>query len=174
LDGDSRLLQPALPDDLHPTERRSLLALKRAVSEVSTEPQLQALWEALESYAAGLKGPKLFSKKQRRELRDVIPKWMTPQQQDKFTNAIADLNRPPLGVRLEWRLERDAVPLAAYERKLLFEKLRDARNDVAHGREIADSPRREDLLLGISLVARIILFGIAARTEARPRRPRPR
>lgn len=165
LDGNSRLLNPPLPDDLHPSERRSLLALKRAVSEVSTEPQLQALWEALESYAAGVKGPKLFSKKQRRELRDGIPKWMTPEQQDKLTNAIADLNRPPLGVRLEWRLERDAIPLTAYERKLLFEKLRDARNDVAHGREIVDPPRREDMQLGISVVARIILFGIVARTE---------
>jgi hypothetical protein len=166
VDDNSRFLNPPLPDHLHPSERRSLLALKRAVAEVSSEPQLQALWEALESYAAGVKGAKLFSKEQRRELEDAIPTWMTPEQQDKFTKAIADLNRPPLGVRLGWRLERDAVPLAARERELLFEKLRNARNDVAHGRAIANPPRREDMLLGISVVARIILFGIAARAEA--------
>lgn len=165
LGADSRLLNPPLPDDLQPSERRSLLALRRAVAEVSTEPRLQALWEALESYAAGVKGPSLFSKAQRNELRNAIPTWITPDQQDKFGNAIVDLNRPPLGVRLKWRLDRDAVPLASHERELLFETLRNARNDLAHGREITNPPRREELLLGISVVARIILFGIAARAK---------
>jgi hypothetical protein len=166
LSADSRLLNPPLPADLTPAERRSLLALRRAMSEVSIEPQLQALWEALESYAAGVKGPKLFSKTQRKELGASMPDWMNDDQRDKFGKSIDDLNQPPLGVRLECRTERDAVPLAAHERELVFETLRAARNDVAHGREIKDPPRREDLLLGISVVARIILFGIAARTEA--------
>ena len=166
LSADSRLLNPPLPADLSPAERRSLLALRRAVSEVSIEPQLQALWEALESYAAGVKGPKLFSKTQTDELRAAMPDWMDDDQRDKFGKAIDDLNQPPLGIRLGWRTERDAVPLAAHERELVFETLRAARNDVAHGREIKDPLRREDRLLGISVVARIILFGIAARTEA--------
>lgn len=165
LDSDTGLLNPSLPGYLDPPEQRSLLALKRAVAEISAESQLQAIWEALESYAAGVKGPRLFTKEERRKLQDTTPTWMTPEQRDKFTTAVADLNRPPLGVRLQWRLDQDAVPLAAHERALIFGTLRTARNDVAHGRTIEDPPRRADMLLAISVVARIVLFGIAARCE---------
>lgn len=163
LRSDSPHLDPELPRNLSTTEKRSLLAVRRAVFEVTVEPQLQALWEALESYAAGVTGPKLFSKDQLREVREHMPDWLTTAQRDKFEQAVGDLNRPPLGIRLEWRLERDAVPLGPHERQLLFEKLRNARNDVAHGRPIADPPSREEMLLGTSVVARIVLFGIAAR-----------
>lgn len=164
LRAESRLLDPQLPEDLTPSERRSLLAVRRAITEVSVEPQIQALWEALESYAAGVSGPKLFPKPELQHLREAIPEWLTAAQQDKFSKAINSLNEPPLGVRLQWRLQRDAVPLSPDEHKLLFTKLRAARNDVAHGKAISSPPTREESLLGISVVARIVLFGIAART----------
>jgi hypothetical protein len=148
-----------------PAERRSLLALRRAIGEVGVENQVQAIWEALESYAAGVKPPKLFSRDLLDQIRTRLPADLTDEQADKLNAAVGDLNRPPLGVRLRWRLARDGITLADHEAELIFTKLRNARNDFAHGRIIADLPTRSDMILGVSVTARIVLFGIAARTS---------
>jgi hypothetical protein len=165
LSQDSELVRTPLPKDLMPAERRSLLALRRAIGEVGVENQVQAIWEALESYAAGVKPPKLFSRDLLDQIRTRLPADLTDEQADKLNAAVGDLNRPPLGVRLRWRLARDGITLADHEAELIFTKLRNARNDFAHGRIIADLPTRSDMILGVSVTARIVLFGIAARTS---------
>jgi len=54
------LLNPALPAELSAAERHALLALRRATSEATLESQLEALWEAIEFYAAGTKTPHVW------------------------------------------------------------------------------------------------------------------
>jgi hypothetical protein len=165
LTDESDLLRPALPGYLEPADERALQALMRAANEPGVQHQVQALSEALENYVAGVELPKLFSKKQRGELRDLAPEWMSPQQKAKFEKAIDGLNGAPFGVRLSARLARDGVPLTAEERDLLFGTLRAARNNVAHGTAIEQPPTRDEVLRGISLVARALLFSIGARPE---------
>ena len=165
LTNESDLLRPALPGDLDPADERALRALMRAANEPGVQQQVQALSEALENYVAGVDVSKLFSKKQRGELRDLAPEWMNPQQKDKFEKAIDGLNGAPFGVRLSARLARDGVPLTEEERELLFGTLRAARNDAAHGKAIEQPPTRDEALRGISVVSRALLFGITARAE---------
>ena len=159
----SDLMRHALPEDLDLADERALRALMRAVNEPGLQQQVQALSEALESYVAGVEVAELFSKAQRKELRELAPEWLTPEQKDKFDKTINGINTPAFGVRLSERLDRDGVPLTEEERELLFGTLRSARNDVAHGRALKRPLTRDEILRGISVVSRALLFGIAAR-----------
>lgn len=162
LTDESDVIRPALPENLALADERALRALMRAVNEPGLQQQVQALSEALEAYVAGVKAPELFSKTQRKELRQLAPDWMNAEQKKKFDRAIDAINAPPFGVRLSARLDRDGVPLTEDERELLFGTLRSARNDVAHGRSVQRPPTRDEVLRGISVVSRALLFSIAA------------
>jgi hypothetical protein len=166
LTAESEVMRPALPEDLDPADQRALRALMRAVNEPGLQQQVQALSEALEAYVAGVEVPRLFSKAQCRELRNQAPDWLSAQQKDKFEKAINGINTPPFGVRLSERLDRDGVPLTDEERGLLFDTLRSARNDVAHGRAVEQPPTRDEVLRGISVVSRALLFSIAAQDRS--------
>lgn len=50
----------------------------------------------------------------------------------------------------------------------LLEKLRGARNHIAHGREVDQPPTREQINYGIAIVARMLVHRIAA-LSGRPR-----
>jgi hypothetical protein len=163
LTAESDVMHPVLPEDLDLADVRALRALMRAVNEPGLQQQVQALSEALEAYAAGVQVPQLFSRAEREKLRDLAPAWMSLEQKGKFETAVDSMNTPPFGVRLSERLGRDGVPLTLEERELLFGKLRSARNDVAHGRAVEVPPTRDEVLRGISLVGRALLFSIAAR-----------
>jgi hypothetical protein len=157
----SDLLRPEVPLDLDPRDERALRALMRAVNEPSAQQQVQALAEALENYAAGVKVPGPFSTEQVNELKKLAPDWLTDTQRKKFGEAVAGLNGSPFQRRLSERLERDGVPLTVDERELLFDTLRRTRNDVAHGRAVKNPPTREEILRGISVVSRALMFSIA-------------
>ena len=167
LTDESEVMRPALPEDLDLADERALRALMRAVNEPGLQQQVQALSEALEAYVAGVEVPELFSKAQRKELRELAPGWLGAKQKDKFEKAINGINTPPFGVRLSERLDRDGVPLTDEERGLLFGTLRSARNDVAHGRVVKRPPTRDEVLRGISVVSRALLFSIAAQDRSR-------
>ena len=100
-----------------------------------------------------------FTRHRRRLPEAVRPR---PRRQvDALKRAISGLNSAPLLVRLDRRLKEDGVPLAEEERQLLFDKLRRAHNDMAHGGVVRNAPTREDLNRGIALVARMIVHRIA-------------
>ena len=138
----------------------------RAANKPGLQQQVQGLSEALENYVAAVEVPKLFSKTQLRELRGLAPEWFDHRQKDKFEKTIGGLkNGAPFGVKLSERLDRDGVPLTEEERTLLLGKLRAARNDVAHGKQIEHPPTRDEVLRGIGIMSRALMFGIAARAE---------
>jgi hypothetical protein len=161
----ARMLSPALPGDLIPRERASLLAVRRAINETVTELQVQALWEALESYARGVKVPDLFSDEEKSAVVAELPAWLCGKQREKLERLISSANEAPLLERLRRRIDQDAVPLSGEEDELLFGKLRKARNDLAHGREIDNPPTRGEMHRANSVAARIVLHGIAARRD---------
>lgn len=165
LTNDSDLLRPELPEELHPSDERALRALMRAVNEPGLQQQVQALSEALENYVAGVTVPHVFSDSQLDALRKLTPDWLNEDQQEKFAEAIKGLNGTPFRRRLSERLDCDGVPLTPEEHELLFKKLRAARNDVAHGKAIKKPPTRDEVLRGISIVSRALMFGIAARAQ---------
>ena len=161
----ARMISPALPGDLSPRERASLLALRRAINETVTELQVQALWEALESYARGVKVPGLFSDEEKSAVVAELPAWLGSKQREKLERLVSSANEAPLLERLRRRIDQDAVTLNGDEDELLFGKLRKARNDLAHGREIDNPPTRGEMHRANSVAARIVLRGIAARRD---------
>lgn len=167
LDKAAPLLNPPLPAELSAPERHALMALRRATSEGVLETQLQALWEAIEFYAAGTKVQKLFEPAELKLLRDSPPDWLTAGQRRRFGDAIEGLNSVPLSVRLTLQLENDGVPLTESERDLLFKTLRRARNRPAHGK-VPDPSTRAEIQRGISIVARMLVYWIARRGQPNP------
>ena len=65
-------------------------ALMRAVNEPGLQQQVQALSEALESYVAGVEVAELFSKAQRKELRELAPDWLN---RDEALRGISVVSR---------------------------------------------------------------------------------
>jgi hypothetical protein len=160
--GDSSALSPTLPSELETNDRLALLALSLASSSIDPLIQVQALWQAIESYAEGRKGErKLFTKREKTTISEGIPDGLNERQNTRLKEAIEALNHEPLALRLQRRLKQDAV-LITEEELTLLDKLRKARNDVVHGRQVERVPTRDEINYGISIVARMLVHRVAA------------
>jgi hypothetical protein len=155
--------RPALPAELDVNDRLALLALRLAAGETDPLLQVQALWQAIESYAERRKGERrLFTKREKAAISEELPTTgLNSRQRKRLEEAVESLNHEPLGLRLERRLKRDAVQVTQEELELL-DRLRDVRNDVVHGRAVESPPQRDDINYGISIVARMLVHRIAA------------
>jgi hypothetical protein len=160
--GDASALGPTLPAELEANDRLALLALSLASSAIDPLIQVQALWQAIESYAERRKGErKLFTKREKLEIGEGIPDGLNKRQRKRLKEAIKALNQEPLALRLQRRLKQDAVSITEDELALL-DKLRKARNDVVHGRQVEQAPKRDEINYGISIVARMLVHRVAA------------
>ena len=165
LEAGSTFLQPEPPAQIEIEDRLALGALRLAATARDPLVQVQALWQAIESYAAGIKTKaKLFSKPELRKLRQVLPDDLTAAQDAALQRMVGRLNEEPLRARLRRRLKSDAVPVTEAELKVL-DDLREVRNAVAHGRDVEETIDRDTVNYGISIVARILVHRIAASTE---------
>ena len=161
----STFLQPQPGTQIEIEDRLALGALRLAATERDPLVQVQALWQAIESYSAGTKvEAKLFSKPELKKLRQALPDDFTAPQEAALERMIARLNEEPLRARLRRRLKSDAVPVTDAELKVL-DDLREVRNAVAHGRDVEETIERDALNYGISIVARILVHRIAASAE---------
>ena len=165
LEADSTFLRPELPAQIEIEDRLALGALSLAATAPDPLVQVQALWQAIESYAAGTKTEtKLFSKSELKKLRQALPENLTAAQDAALQRMIGRLNEEPLRARLRRRLKSDAVPVTDVELKVL-DDLREVRNAVAHGRDVEETIDRDTVNYGISIVARILVHRIAASAE---------
>ncbi|MEX2375855.1 MAG: hypothetical protein WD942_09785 [Dehalococcoidia bacterium] len=142
-------------------ERLGLRALYRATQERDALAQVQALFEAIEFYTAGVTIDALFTKSERRQLLRTLPKTLSAKQRERVEHVLGVVNNAPLGVRLMSALDQDEVPLAPGEIDLLW-RLRKVRNDVVHGRT-NQLPSAEDVEYAMSIVARMFLYRAAIR-----------
>ena len=154
-------LEPALPSQLSVSDRQALSALYLAITESDQVMRAQALWQAVEAYAGETRVPRLFTKTERRRLAASIPNDLSAVQKERVRSLYGELNRPSLMDRLRARLADDAVPVSGGETELL-ERVRTLRNDVTHGREPSVRVDREDLEHAVSVVARILVYSVAA------------
>jgi hypothetical protein len=88
-----------------------------------------------------------------------MPQSFSPRQRERVIEAFNGLNNPPLLRRLRAVLDIDAVPYDEGELERLH-RLRKLRNAVVHGRG-RELPRAEDVELGISVVARMLVHRVA-------------
>ena len=156
LDDSPHLMQPPLPSILTLQDRQALLACQRATAESDPLERVQALWEAIEFYVSGARVPTLFTSEQLSALRRAIPVDLNDEQRQRVLNKIAELNAPPLMVRLRSVLAVEGTPVT-YEEIALLRRLRDLRNDAVHGRSTA-LPNQEDVQYATSLVSRMLVF----------------
>lgn len=162
LEKGSSFAAPTLPAELEANERLALLALRLAATEPDPILQVQAIWQAIESYVGGTKSDvKLFSKSELKELRRRLPAGLDEPQVQALERAFARLNNEPLRNRLRRRLREDAVPVTDHELQIL-DDLRQARNDAAHGRDLSQPLTPELVNYGISIVARMLVHRVAA------------
>lgn len=165
LEADSTFLLPEVPAQIEIEDRLALGALRLAATGRDPLVQVQALWQAIESYAAGTKTEvKLFSKSELKKLREALPDDLTDAQGAALQRMMGRLNEEPLRARLRRRLKSDAVPVTDAELKIL-DDLREVRNAVAHGRDVEETIDRDTVNYGISIVARILVHRIAASAE---------
>jgi hypothetical protein len=165
LEAGSTFLQPQPPAQIEIEDRLALGALRLAATAPDPLVQVQALWQAIESYAAGTKTKsKLFSKSDLKKLRQALPNDLTASQDAALQRMLGRLNEEPLRVRLRRRLKSDAVPVTDAELKIL-DNLREMRNAVAHGRNVEETIDRDLVNYGISIVARILVHRIATSAE---------
>jgi hypothetical protein len=160
LSGQSSLALPRLPSELSVGDRQALLALRAAAAETDPFAQVQALWQAIESYVAGTKCQPVFDPEELEVIRDALPANLTELQSDTLGRAIAGLNDPPLRVKLDQRIRQEGVPFTEDELDLL-KRLRDARNAAVHGRSRGKPPSRDEIHHGIAIVSRMLVYRIA-------------
>jgi hypothetical protein len=156
LDASPHLMQPPLPSMLTLQNRQALLACRRAAAEPDPLTRVQALWESIEFYVAGARVPPLFTHEQLSALRSAIPVDLNDEQRQRVLNKIAELNDPPLMVRLRSVLEAEGTPVTDAEIALL-RRLRELRNKAVHGRS-TELPDPEDVRYATSVVSRMLIF----------------
>jgi hypothetical protein len=137
-------------------ERLAFLALRRAAQEGDPLTRVQALFEAIEFYASGVKVPKLFTRTELALVRESLPPSLGEKQRKRLHDMLSDVNTAPLRLRLVQALDDDDVPLSTDELDLLW-RLRALRNDVVHGRR-SGLPHAEDLEYATSIVARMLVY----------------
>jgi hypothetical protein len=138
--------------------RDMLAALRRAADETQSPVQRgQALWDVIEFLTAGVRVPKIFAKADRRAIRTALQGVsLTDQQRNRLDETLKYLNEPSLAMKMRARAAADGVPLSQSEIDLL-KRLRDARNDSAHGRA-PSAVSEHDLRWAVSVVARLIMY----------------
>ncbi len=149
--------------------QRGMAALRRASDpEESAAQRNQALWNALEFYAASTEVPRILDASELAEVkRAAATVGLAQNKLQRVNDVLAGVNNPPLMTRILASAERDGLPLNADDRSLL-KRLRKGRNDTSHGR-LLSGPEADDLRLGVSLTARLLLHAWYTETHGRLR-----
>lgn len=149
---------PELPRAASPAVTHGLAELRGAADALAGPVErVQALWNAIEFYAAGAKVPKLFGRAARKQLAAALSATtLTEEQKARARDVLGGVNTPPLLVRLKAQAAADGVPVTDSELQMLVQ-LRGRRNDSAHGRA-ASSVSGERLDWAVSVVARLFLY----------------
>lgn len=161
------------PSLAHPAPENvalAMAALRRASDEQEHPVQRnQALWNALEFYAANTAVPEVLLAAERKTLKRAVKSLgLSGPKTQRVLDVLAGVNNPPLMTRIVTQAQHDGCALTGEERSLL-KQLRTGRNDSSHGRSHG-GPERDDLRSAISLAARLLLhhwFGASAAAAAR-------
>jgi hypothetical protein len=152
---------------LSATHRLALAACRRASTERDPLARVQALWEAIECLAAGVKVPHRWAKSDLKAIKCQLPDELPPELRRRVETAIDDLNQSPLMARFRELIERDGLPISEAEIKLLA-AIRRIRNDAVHGRP-ATPPPPADLDHATAIVARLVVEHLIRRPAIAPR-----
>lgn len=134
--------------------RQAIASWRRAVDETDRVASLMAMWESIEFYVSGTTVPHRFAKPEIRRIRERAVGDIDPTRADRVARAINQLNAPSLMERLDHAAASDGVLLTIGDR-MIFQRLRDARNNIVHGHEWV-IPAHADLRKGLSATSRLL------------------
>lgn len=146
---------------LNPQFREALAAWRRAATETDPVVAVNSLWEAVEFYVSGIKVPKLFNRSQLEKIRIAAVQGLQENQVSRVKHRLAELNTPPLMVRLRATLERDGVPFDGDDLAVLA-RVRRSRNEFQHGRS-REIPAEDDLRRAVAFLNRAIVHSALRR-----------
>jgi hypothetical protein len=128
--------------------------------ESPTDNLLQ-LWMALEFICFRVTIPEVIQKDDLKKVKHYVKKssGVTLDQKGKLINAIGKVNQPSTLSKFYFLLDGLGVKLTELEKELI-RKLRDARNDIAHGDEITDFLSIEDIEKFRSILERVFVLKI--------------
>jgi hypothetical protein len=146
-----------LSDHVPENIARAMAALRNASEEEEdTVQRNQALWNALEFYAANVEVAEILAPSDKKAANKAIRGLgLDKQKTDRLLGIIGSANSPPLLTRVFAQAEADGCVLNDDERSLIL-KLRQGRNDSSHGR-LNMGPAKADLRRGVTSVARLLL-----------------
>ena len=110
---------PVLPSEVTLQLGEAIAAWRRAAEASDPLAAVIAIWEAIEFYAAGTKGDKLFSKSERRAVRARATEGMSGPKLRRVEQVLEKLNERSLMMKLRRALEEDSVPYREEEMELL-------------------------------------------------------
>ena len=144
-----------LPD---PEISHGLSALRDAADEArELVERCHAFCTALEYYAAPARPPAVVTKPAKSAVLAKLDEIeMSDLERARLREHIAQVNSPPLLARVRFQAGLDAAPLSDSEWALI-KKLRTSRNRSVHGRVASDELTSDDLRLGTSIAARLLL-----------------
>jgi hypothetical protein len=131
---------PADSRALSVTDRQALLAAWRALQDNDPLQRVQALWEAFDAYADEGGAAVRFEADDIARTLAATAAVLRPEQQQRLQDLIPPIvNQPSLKIRLPATLEREGVALDRDERKLLWKRLRPARNLSTQAKAVVPS-----------------------------------
>jgi hypothetical protein len=154
---------PVLPLDTPIQLREAINAWRRAAEASDSVEAVVALNDAIEFYVSNVSLPKLFTKPEKRFVRENATRGLTGNQKTRVGKLLDDmLNAPSLMMKLRKALEDNEVPHTENEVQLLT-RVRKKRNDLVHGRS-REAPSEVDVRYAVAFVNRMLVYRIAGLT----------
>jgi hypothetical protein len=151
---------PVLPPDTPIQLREAINAWRRAAEASDPVEAVVALNDAVEFYVSNVSLPNVFTKNQKKSIRENATRGLTSNQKRRVSDVLNNmLNAPSLMMKVRKALEDDEVPHTEGEVQLL-KRVRDNRNDLVHGRS-REAPLEDDVKYAVAFVNRMLVYRIA-------------
>jgi hypothetical protein len=151
---------PVLPLDTPIQLREAINAWRRAAEASNWVEAVVALNDALEFYVSDVGLPNLFTKGQKRSIRENAIRDLTGDQKRRVSHVLDNtLNAPSHIMKVRKALRDNEVPHTESEVQLL-KTMRDKRNDFVHGGDL-EAPLEDEIRYAVAFVNRMLVYKIA-------------
>lgn len=149
---------PPLAHELPTYLTEAFLAWQRSIHANHPLAAITALWDAIEFYSSQIKVIGDFTKTETKQIRKDAVQSLSENDEAKrarVTDVLGMLNQASLIMKFDLAMKEDDVVLAEEETAVL-KKLREARNNFVHGKDVV-IPTDAEMLLARTVINRILV-----------------
>lgn len=167
IDRFSRTWSQILSSPPSPELSRALRSLRDAADTTrDVFDRCHAISSAFEFYTAKSAPPRIVSKRTLKEARKALAGLAADSNEiDRLLTVLGQANSAPLRAKITHQAAADGTPVSEVEWDLIA-KLRSARNQAVHGRSEGSTPSKEEVLWGVSITSRVLLYRWAREAAA--------